>query len=77
MNIADGFFYTSEGSIKHGKPCIKKRGTPFVVLSTPVGAEDDSDGTIVTLPNGKTLIKGAKHTWYDDGSDPRITGKSV
>ena len=34
-------------------------------------------GVSTPLPNGKTLIEGMKVEWYDQASDPRVTGTSI
>jgi len=34
-------------------------------------------GTTTVLPNGKTLIEGMVAEWYDEASDPRVTGKTI
>ena len=49
--------------------------TPFTGTCTFV--EDIDPGKTTVLQNGKTLIKGIKSVWYNDGSDPRVNGKSI
>jgi len=34
-------------------------------------------GTTTVLPNGKTLIEGMMVEWYDEASDPRVTGRTI
>jgi hypothetical protein len=34
-------------------------------------------GTTTVLPNGKTLLKGQVAEWYDNATDPRVTGQSI
>lgn len=75
---ANTFFYELKGVIfENGRPGFNHGKRPFVVVSTPAPDPGDSEGTSKLLPNGKTLITGMKHTWYDDASDPRVKGKSV
>ncbi|MBL1215589.1 MAG: hypothetical protein HND52_19640 [Ignavibacteriae bacterium] len=38
---------------------------------------DIDPGTTTVLPNGKTLIRGIKSEWYDEASDPRVTGTTI
>ena len=33
--------------------------------------------TETLLPNGKTLLSGEVAEWYDEASDPRVTGQSI
>lgn len=56
------------------EPSLNECGTYFSGTSTfqkPV-----EPGTTTLLPNGKTLIKGEVAEWYDDATDPRVTGVS-
>ncbi len=34
------------------------------------------EGSIKVLPNDKILVKGATVVWYDDATDPLVTGKT-
>ncbi len=50
--------------------------TAFTGTSIPVINPIDP-GTIKILPNGKTHVMGVVAEWYDQASDPRVTGTSI
>lgn len=39
--------------------------------------KDIDPGTTTVLPNGQTLIEGMKAEWYDEATDPRVTGRTI
>jgi hypothetical protein len=55
--------------------CTKVK-TAFTGTSTPVINPIDP-GTTKILPNGKTQVMGCVAEWYDQASDPRVTGTSI
>ncbi len=53
---------------------LAKYKTPFTGTSNFVAIIDP--GTTTVLPNGKSLIEGIRAEWYDEATDPRVTGKT-
>ena len=49
--------------------------TPFTGTCNFV--KDIDPGTATVLPNGKTLVEGIVSEWYDEASDPRVTGRTI
>jgi len=55
--------------------CRIRPRTPFNGISTFTA--NLATGTVTQLPNGNIRVKGKINEWYDDSSDPRVTGKTI
>jgi len=64
----------SSASLERASGPLAKFKTKFTGTCNFVAPIDP--GTTTTLPNGKTLIEGFRAEWYDEASDPRVTGKT-
>ena len=54
---------------------LAKVKTTFTGTSTFVAALEP--GTVTPLPNGKVLVRGVVREWYDEATDPLVTGATI
>ncbi|MEN8156775.1 MAG: hypothetical protein ABFS10_07485 [Bacteroidota bacterium] len=59
-------------------PSLKaaKKATSFTGVCIPTDIPGDP-GILKPLPNGKALLRGFMSVWYDDATDPLVTGQTT